>query len=107
MNAERYQEAYFFQQDNGPTYGKLESHFLAIGQPNLLWSILARKVYKNGRQFANKAELKEAIEATWQNIGQDEIQSLFDSLPPRIIVLHDVNGKYTNIDGNLKPKYQF
>lgn len=60
-----------------------------------VWSMLAREVYKNGRQFNNKAEVKEAIELAWQNLPQAKIQSLYDSLPRRIIALHDAKGKYT------------
>lgn len=60
-----------------------------------VWSMLAREVYKNGRQFNNKAELTEAIEAAWQTISQDYIKSLFDRLPRRIIALHDSKGNHT------------
>lgn len=60
-----------------------------------VWSILARKVYKGGRQYNNKNELKEAITAVWQNIPQAKIQSLYASLPRRIIALHDAKGKWT------------
>lgn len=60
-----------------------------------VWSILAREVYKDGRQFNNKTELKEAIELAWPNIPQAKIQSLYDSLPRRILALHDAKGKYT------------
>lgn len=101
-----------FQQDNAPihvarstlTYFEEYGVELFDGWPakspdmNIIenvWSILAREVYKNGRQFNNKAELREAIEAAWRNIGQDKIQSLYDSLPRRIIALHDAKGKQT------------
>lgn len=60
-----------------------------------LWSTLAREVYKEGRQYANKAELTAAIVAAWQNIDQAKIQSLYNSLPRRIIALHDAKGKWT------------
>lgn len=60
-----------------------------------VWSILAREVYKEGRQFNNKDELKKAITAAWQNIPQAKIESLYDSLPRRIIALHDAKGKWT------------
>ena len=60
-----------------------------------MWGILAREVYKNGRQYDNKDELKMAIEAAWQNIPQATIRSLYDSLPRRIIALHDAKGKHT------------
>lgn len=60
-----------------------------------IWSILAQKVYENGRHFNNKVELKEAIVMAWQSISQGQIRSLYDSLPRRIIALHDAKGKHT------------
>lgn len=101
-----------FQQDNAPihvaksTLADFEQRGMRLfsnwpaKSPDMniienLWSILARKVYENGRQYNNKDELKEAIEAAWQNIEQAKIQSLYDSLPRRIIALHDAKGKWT------------
>lgn len=60
-----------------------------------VWSILAREVYKEGRQYNNKDELKQAITTAWQKIPQDKITSLYDSIPRRIIALHDAKGKWT------------
>src|ERR1700712_3342495 len=100
-----------FQQDNAPIHVAQStfSHFAQHGirlfdkwpakSPGMniiknIWSILAREVYKNGRHFNIKGELKEAIVLAWQNIPQAKIQSLLDSLPRRIIALHDAKGKY-------------
>lgn len=60
-----------------------------------VWSILARKVYKNGRQYNNKTELMESIVKSWYEIPQSDIQSLYDSLPRRIQELSDKKGKET------------
>lgn len=101
-----------FQQDNAPihvaksTLADFEQRGMRLfdkwpaKSPDMniienLWSTLARKVYENGRQYNNKDELKEAIEAAWQNIAQDKIHALYDSLPRRIIALHDAKGKWT------------
>lgn len=103
---------YKFQQDNAPihvarsTLRYFEENGVEIfdGWPSKspdmniienVWSILAREVYKNCRQFNTKAELKEAIEAAWPNIPQDKIRLLYDGVPRRIIALHDAKGKYT------------
>lgn len=100
-----------FQQDNAPIHVAKSTlaHFKQRGidlfakwpakSPDMniienVWSILAREVYKNGRQFNNKTELKEAIVTAWKS-PPDQIQSLFGSLPRRIIALHDAKGKYT------------
>ena len=101
-----------FQQDNAPIHvakSTLE-HFEEYGvdlfddwpakSPDMniienVWSILAREVYKDGRQFNNKAELEEAIETAWQNLPNAKIQGLHDTLPHRILALHDAKGKHT------------
>lgn len=51
-------------------------------------------VYKNDRQFNNKAELKAAIEVAWQNSPQAEIRSLYEGFLHRIIALHVPKGKH-------------
>lgn len=101
-----------FQQDNAPihaarsTVAFFREHGIHLfnnwpaKSPDMniienMWSILARKVYQNGRQFQNQSELKEAIEAAWENISQGQIQSLFKSLPRRILALYDAKGKHT------------
>lgn len=101
-----------FQQDNAPIHvarSTLE-HFQQRGiallenwpakSPDMniienVWAILARKVYENGRHFETRSDLEEAIKTAWQTIPQDQIQSLYHSLPRRIIALHDAKGKYT------------
>lgn len=60
-----------------------------------LWSLLARKVYENSRQYNNKAESMDGIKVAWQNISQNQIKSLYECLPRRIIALHDAKGKWT------------
>lgn len=60
-----------------------------------VWSILARKVYHNGRQYDNKTQLKEAIVKAWYEIPQIQIQNLFDSLPRPMEQLSHQKGKET------------
>lgn len=101
-----------FQQDNAPVHKARSTleYFAKHGvqlfdnwpskSPDMniienVWSMLARKVYENGRQYDTKEELKKAVEAAWQNLTQDKIHSLYDSLPRRIIALHDAKGKWT------------
>lgn len=57
-----------------------------------VWGHLARKVYENGRQYANKLELKDAIVSAWNGLDHDYIRRLYDSLPRRILALHDAKG---------------
>jgi DDE superfamily endonuclease len=101
-----------FQQDNAPIHAArsslafFEEHGIHLfnnwpaKSPDMniienIWGILAREVYKNGRQYNNKDELTDAIVAAWQNIPQAKIKSLYDSLPRRILALYDAKGKHT------------
>lgn len=101
-----------FQQDNAPVhvarstlafFKEKKIDILAKWPPksadmNIIenvWSILAREVYRNGRQYANKVELKESIVKAWYKIPQSQIQKLFDSLPRRMQALSDKKGKET------------
>lgn len=125
MNAEQYQQMirpYFpaygfecagmdwkFQQDNAPIHAArsttafFHEHLFEnwpSKSPDMniienVWGLLARAVYKNGRQYNNKDELKEAVLEAWENISHDQIQSLYDSLPRRILRLYDAKGKHT------------
>lgn len=60
-----------------------------------LWSILARNVYENGRQFQNTEELKVAIVEAWNNINQATVQALYRSMQQRMIALYDAGGNWT------------
>lgn len=60
-----------------------------------LWSILAREVYRGGRQYANQFELKESIVNAWHKIPQSQVQKLFDSMPRRMQELSNKKGKET------------
>ena len=94
-----YGTEFIFQQDNAPihtsrvTRGWLEEQDIQVMKwpsksPDLnpienLWGILARRVYNNGHQFQTVKDLKEAILKYWDEIGQDTIDSLIDSMPKR------------------------
>jgi hypothetical protein len=58
-----------------------------------LWAILARQVYANNKQNTSVLELKEAISKVYDEIGQDVLQSLVQSMPNRIFqVIHRHGG---------------
>lgn len=48
-----------------------------------LWGILVREVYRNGRQFSNVQELKDAILASWERVEKVSLKKLLDSMPNR------------------------
>lgn len=60
-----------------------------------MWGLLARKVYANGRHFGTVAELKNQIIASWNEIAEEHMQSLINSLPNRIFTLIQKSGGYT------------
>ena len=49
-----------------------------------LWGLLVRKVYKNGKQFQTKDQLKDAIVKSWDEITTVECQNLIKSMPNRV-----------------------
>uniref|UniRef100_A0A914DAA9 Transposase n=1 Tax=Acrobeloides nanus TaxID=290746 RepID=A0A914DAA9_9BILA len=60
-----------------------------------LWGIMVRIVYANNRQFQTVDELKVAIVEAYENIPQETIQKLFDSMPKRIADVLKKNGGMT------------
>lgn len=61
-----------------------------------LWSILARRVYENGKQFDNVNMLKRRIRECWQQIDQETMEKLILSMKSRLIEVIRNNGSYTH-----------
>lgn len=60
-----------------------------------LWGILARRVYRNGRQFGTVTEQKNIIQEEWASISVEEINTLIKSMPKRIFQVINNNGGST------------
>ena len=60
-----------------------------------LWGILTRRVYGNNRQFDSVEELKLHIIREWQNLDQNLLNSLVESMPNRIFECININGALT------------
>lgn len=60
-----------------------------------LWGWLVRAVYRNGRQFRTRDELKEAIRESWNQIPLSLLQSLIDSMTSRLTDVIKANGGST------------
>ena len=101
-----------FQQDNAPihTSTSTKNWLSANGirtmkwparSPDLnpienIWGTLARKVYRNGRQFNSKSELQQAITSEWASIDPEEIQKLISSMKDRLIEVITKKGAETS-----------
>ena len=53
-------------------------------------------VYENGRQFNTRQELKTEIIDQWEKIPRTYVESLFDSMPRRILEVVEKNGNATH-----------
>lgn len=99
-----------FQQDNAPIHVSRHSKawfeargFELLEWPALstdlnpienLWGIMAREVYRNGKQYDNIRALEVAIKNTWRKIKLTTLESLINSMPSRLIsVIENQGGK--------------
>ena len=60
-----------------------------------LWGILAQNVFKNGRQYQSVLELKIEIERQWNEINDDILKNLINSMPQRIFQVINNSGGAT------------
>ncbi len=61
-----------------------------------LWAILAKELYKNGRQFDCLDDLKEALILAWDAIELEILHNLVKSLPRCIVSLIEARGGPTS-----------
>ena len=59
-----------------------------------VWSILARDVYDNSRQFDSVSQLRTAIEEAWGRLSVERLKKLYDSCH-RMISVIQLNGNTT------------
>ncbi|GMF43390.1 unnamed protein product [Phytophthora fragariaefolia] len=60
-----------------------------------VWGILARAVYRGGKQYMTVDELKSAILREWENLGLSRLQDLVKSVPHRVVDVSEDKGKKT------------
>ena len=98
-----------FQQDNCPIHTSastrrwLFDHQLNVTgwpakSPDLnpienAWGYLVHHVYQDGKQYYSLNDLREAIIREWDEMAQDFIKKLIDSMPKRVAKVVEVNGK--------------
>ncbi|POM65607.1 Transposase [Phytophthora palmivora] len=61
-----------------------------------VWGILAREVYRGGKQYMTPQDLKSAIQGAWENLELSRLRSLVKSMPDRASDVLEVKGKKTN-----------
>jgi hypothetical protein len=57
-----------------------------------IWGILVRRVYAENRVYATTGQLRAAIQAAWDNLEQEVIDNLVESMKNRIFSLIQRNG---------------
>lgn len=60
-----------------------------------VWGVMARRVYRCGRQYSTTSELKDAIQAAWDEISDEYLLKLVNSMTDRCIAV--VRAKGTKI----------
>jgi len=58
-----------------------------------VWGLLARTIYKDGRQYQNVQALQQAITESWDKLPIDDIRHIIDSMPQRIFELISNRGR--------------
>lgn len=107
-----WQEKLIFQQDNAAIHvSKASKQFFEDRKIDLLgwpacspdlnpienvWGILSNKVYSNGRQFENVAEIKKAIIEEWTKIEEQTLKNLVISMPKRLAEVISNHGGSTH-----------
>lgn len=110
--AETLGERWTFQQDNASTHRsnytknwfeskEVDVMYWPAKSPDLniienLWGILARSVYREGRQFDNVEDLKQAIKLSWNSIDETTIKTLYKSLTNRCVEVIEKKGNKTS-----------
>ncbi len=96
---EHYEKNLIFMQDNAPCHASFATkEFLKDNNIEVLewpakspdlnpienvWSILTRRVYKNGKMFSQKQQLQTAIIDEWNSLSQEDIDTLFATMENR------------------------
>lgn len=103
---------HIFQQDNASVHASastrqwLETHNIATlpwpaKSPDLspienVWAMLVRAVYREKRQFGTVNELKKAIEEEWNQLDQNKLAELIDTMNKRLIEVISNKGGVTH-----------
>ena len=60
-----------------------------------LWGILARRVYRGGKQYGTVKEFETAVRDAWKSISAETLKNLVNSMPNQIFETIRMNGKQT------------
>jgi transposase len=95
-----YQPGDVFQQDNAPPHASystrqwfIDHEIEVLPWPSLspdlnpienVWSMLAKAVYKDGKQFESVEELKKSVEKEWKKLSMASVRNLIFSMNNRV-----------------------
>jgi hypothetical protein len=107
----KYGTDFVFQQDNAPIHSSRMTKAFFVEQsievldwpaqsPDLnpienLWATMALRVYRDGKQYDDMAELRQAVLVTWDSITLDEIRTVIGSMSRRCIQVVERKGDKT------------
>lgn len=101
-------ELWILQQNNAPIYTSeharcwlKKDNFHVLNWPahlpdldiiKIVWGYVAMDIYKNGRRYESKEQLRDAVFDSFMNISVDIIKSLYHSIPLHIISVIERRG---------------
>ncbi|CDF35190.1 unnamed protein product [Chondrus crispus] len=61
----------------------------------IVWGLLARRVYRHGRQFCNLKDLADRIIDCWSSSSEEYLNKLYESIPRRLVEVLEKKGGRT------------
>lgn len=61
----------------------------------IVWGLMARRVYENGRQFTDKMEPAEVIAEVWDNMSEEYLEDLCESTSDLLLDVCTLHGGTT------------
>ena len=99
-----------FQQDNAPCHASREmneslssrnikimpwpAYFPDLNPIENIWGIMTQHVYAGGRQYYNLHDLQVAVQAAWEAVTSQQLDTLVQSIRYRFVKILQLQGEY-------------